>query len=562
MKYKRMALAACALLLLLSATNLSAVLTDEHPRYHQHLERPAYTPCADHGEDLLCSYLPLVLIDTGGEAIPGVPIPDADSNIENNRFTTTADGSTLLRASVSVVDHAEGNNHPADTPTLQSVIDIRVRGNSSRYFDKHSYLVKTLTDDGAASRDVAMLGMDAFDEWALHGPYLDKTLIRNYMWYNLAGEIMDYAPNVRFCEVLLNGVYQGLYVMTETVSSGADARLKLTEPSKDTVQTSYALRLDRGSGSEVKNIETFSQYALRNLQDMDIVYPGTKWLTPERAAWIAQDFSDFEKSLYSYDYDTEPYAWWEQADMSSFVDYFILNEFTCNYDAGWFSTYIYRDVRGKYKMCIWDFNSACDNYSHPVTEPQHFELQHNVWYYMLNRDEKFINAVIDRYRELRQGVLSDAYLNGYMDAVVEWLGPAVERNFSVWGYTLEKDMMYRKAVCFGDDKVAAQILVTKDVAEIKTLGRLVSGYDESLWNGVRQIVVYEGLLAEFSQNSELWEQLKKTGSAVLAECAVKDRIWGIGLSMRDPDKLDRAKWQGQNLLGYALMMVREKLRTA
>ena len=79
MKYKRMALAACALLLLLSATNLSAVLTDEHPRYHQHLERLAYTPCADHGEDLLCSHLPLVLIDTGGEAIPGVPIQSGGS---------------------------------------------------------------------------------------------------------------------------------------------------------------------------------------------------------------------------------------------------------------------------------------------------------------------------------------------------------------------------------------------------------------------------------------------------------------------------------------------------
>ena len=128
--------------------------------------------------------------------------------------------------------------------------------------------------------------------------------------------------------------------------------------------------------------------------------------------------------------------------------------------------------------------------------------------------------------------------------------------------SMEQYMMYRKSVCFGDDKVAAQILVTEDVTEIKTLGRLVSGYDESLWNGVRQIVVYEGLLAKFSQNSELWEQLKKTGNTVLAECAVKDRIWGIGLSMRDPDKLDRAKWQGQNLLGYALMMVREKLRTA
>ena len=128
--------------------------------------------------------------------------------------------------------------------------------------------------------------------------------------------------------------------------------------------------------------------------------------------------------------------------------------------------------------------------------------------------------------------------------------------------SMEQYMMYRKAVCFGDDKVAAQILVTEDVAEIKTLGRLVSGYDESLWNGVRQIVVYEGLLAKFSQNSELGGQLKKTGNTVLAECAVKDRIWGIGLSMHDSDRLDRAKWQGQNLLGYALMMVREKLRAA
>lgn len=88
---------------------------------------------------------------------------------------------------------------------------------------------------------------------------------------------------------------------------------------------------------------------------------------------------------------------------------------------------------------------------------------------------------------------------------------------------------------------------------------LLSGYDESLWNGIRQIVVYEGLFAKFTQNPDLRERLKDTGNAFLAECAVNDRIWGIGLSMRDPSRLDRAKWQGQNLLGYALMMVREKL---
>ena len=145
--------------------------------------------------------------------------------------------------------------------------------------------------------------------------------------------------------------------------------------------------------------------------------------------------------------------------------------------------------------------------------------------------------------------------NGYLS---NWYPSMFSLN-GVGFSSMEQYMMYRKAVCFGDDKVAAQILATEDVAEIKALGRLVSGYDENLWNGVRQIVVYEGLLAKFSQNSDLREQLKGTESAILAECAVKDRIWGIGLSMHDPNRLDRAKWQGQNLLGYALMMVRERL---
>ena len=126
--------------------------------------------------------------------------------------------------------------------------------------------------------------------------------------------------------------------------------------------------------------------------------------------------------------------------------------------------------------------------------------------------------------------------------------------------SMEQFMMYRKAICFGDEAVATQILSTSDVAKIKSLGRQVSNYDESMWNGIRQIVVYEGLLAKFSQNEELKTKLKATGNAVLAECAVKDHIWGIGLSMKDPDRLNKAKWNGQNLLGYALMMVRERLQ--
>ncbi|WP_434309733.1 NADAR family protein [Hominifimenecus sp. rT4P-3] len=125
--------------------------------------------------------------------------------------------------------------------------------------------------------------------------------------------------------------------------------------------------------------------------------------------------------------------------------------------------------------------------------------------------------------------------------------------------SMEQFMMYRKAVCFQDDKIAVQILNIEDTAHIKALGRLVSRYDDNYWEGIRQLIVYEGLMAKFSQNAELKEKLKATGTAVLAECAVKDRIWGIGLSMNNPDRLDQTKWQGKNLLGYTLMMVRDKL---
>lgn len=125
--------------------------------------------------------------------------------------------------------------------------------------------------------------------------------------------------------------------------------------------------------------------------------------------------------------------------------------------------------------------------------------------------------------------------------------------------SMEQYMMYKKAVYFGDKATAEKILETGDVAEIKALGRLVANYNESYWNGIRQIVVFTGLLAKFTQNDDLKAQLTATGNAVLAECAVRDTIWGIGLSMKDPNRFHAEKWRGQNLLGYALMMVRERL---
>ncbi|PWJ69908.1 hypothetical protein B0O40_2283 [Ruminococcaceae bacterium R-25] len=126
--------------------------------------------------------------------------------------------------------------------------------------------------------------------------------------------------------------------------------------------------------------------------------------------------------------------------------------------------------------------------------------------------------------------------------------------------SMEQYMMYQKAVVFKDKDIASQILKTNDVARIKDFGRQVSNYNDSVWNGMRQIVIYKGLLEKFRQNEKLKKALLDTGDDILAECAVSDKIWGIGLSMKDSNKNDIKRWKGQNLLGFALMLVRNELR--
>lgn len=133
--------------------------------------------------------------------------------------------------------------------------------------------------------------------------------------------------------------------------------------------------------------------------------------------------------------------------------------------------------------------------------------------------------------------------------------------YSVTKYCcMEQFMMEQKAKLFEDEETRKQIMDSRKPHEIKELGRKVRGFDQELWDAAKYSIVLNGNWRKFSQNRELRDFLLSTGDSILAEASPYDGIWGIGLDASDPDACNPFKWQGANLLGFALMEVRDELR--
>ncbi|ABX38389.1 conserved hypothetical protein [Delftia acidovorans SPH-1] len=139
-----------------------------------------------------------------------------------------------------------------------------------------------------------------------------------------------------------------------------------------------------------------------------------------------------------------------------------------------------------------------------------------------------------------------------------------EAGFEVEGQhypTAEHFMMAGKARLFGDEAAHAAIVRCRTPGEAKKLGRGIQGFDEAAWVAARMDIVVRANEAKFSQNPALARYLLNTGDRVLVEASPVDAIWGIGLAADDVRATDPARWQGLNLLGFALMQVRARLRS-
>ena len=388
------------------------------------------------------SHLPLVIIDTQGNSIPEAYRYDK----EQKRFVLKDENiDPYVNGKISIIDNENSINTLSDEADLTSNIKIKYRGNSSLVYEKHQYRIKLLTEDGQNNKQ-SIMGMEPNEDWIINISMIDSTLIRNYMVYNIAAKLMPFTPEVKYCEVILkdgdNYTYEGLYLMMESIKHGPGrVDIEAYDPDEHH-DVSYILRRDRYDDEDIMIEDT---YALNNNLGygyLGIKYPKQSEISEKTYDYIYNYINTLEEILYSDD-KQKFLKYNNYIDEDSFVDYFLINEYFSNYDAGNNSTYLYKDVGEKLKIGpVWDYDNAIDNVGKYILDTKSINFQGQTWFNELVKSESFCKKLKARYAKLSRGILSKEYIDNFIDETIQYLGNAKERDWKRWEHKYTEDRFY------------------------------------------------------------------------------------------------------------------------
>ena len=343
--------------------------------------------------------------------------------------------------------------------TYEGIAGIEIRGASSQMFDKKSYGLETW-DNNNEDINVSLLGMPEEEDWVLHGPYSDKSLMRNKLIYDLASDMGRYASRTRFVELIINGTFKGVYVFMEKLKRNknriAIAKLKPEENSGEDLTGGYILKIDKIAGSNVgsgyNSQNSFASkipppYAGTGEIRFLYEYPDAEEISSDQKNYIKQYVHDFEAALASDDFKDPDTGYRAYVDVESFIDFFILNEISHNVDGYRLSTFMHKDKNGKLNMGpIWDFNLAFGNADYcggGNTDTWAYRFNERCpgdfwsvpfWWYRLLEDPYFVDKLKTRWFEYRSNVLSNQAVLGRITNYEKEMQDvdAINRNFSKW----------------------------------------------------------------------------------------------------------------------------------
>ena len=398
-------------------------------------------PFLFYGQSLSVSNLPIVRFNTKTRVIQDEP---------------------KIPVQMEIFDNGPGQlNQVSSSPTISTVAGVEYRGSTSQadfYFlpgyVKKPYGIELWTDStGVKAKKMSLVQMPEESDWVLNASYNDRTFMRDFIAQSLAGKIGLLHSNAKFVELIINDEYRGVYILMEKIKQGKNrvpiSDLYPTENAGDDVTGGYLLKIDKTSGSPSTTWKSNYTSGISATQkcEFQIEYPQYGIITQQQLIYIRDYINNWEQKLMTQDMNDPKASFRDYMDVSSFVNYFILNEATRNVDGYRLSTYLYKDkesLGGKIKMGpAWDFNIAFGNADYLngwKTDGFVYKAMENdggkndywqvpFWWNKLVQDASFRKALATRWKEVRSTFLNTNSINATIDSAQVALKDPLTRNF-------------------------------------------------------------------------------------------------------------------------------------
>ncbi|MDB4144271.1 CotH kinase family protein [Flavobacteriaceae bacterium] len=299
------------------------------------------------------SNLPIMVIttDLDPETNSPIEIPDEPKVLGTMKLIFRPDGTRNYLTDITNDSFLNYNGR----------IGIELRGSSSQVLEKKSYGFTTLLADDDSNNNVSLLGFPSENDWVLNSLAYDPSMIRDYLSYQLASNMGNYAPRVKYIEVIVNDDYKGVYILTEKIKRDSDRvnlkKIKDSDNSLPEVTGGYIIKADKTTGGD--EVAWTMPNSSGWYTDFLHHYPKTENISSQQTDYIKNVFTDLETNSENTSIAN---GYPSIIDVPSFVDYMIMAEIASNPDSYQFSTFFHKDRGGKLRAGpVWDYNLSYGN---------------------------------------------------------------------------------------------------------------------------------------------------------------------------------------------------------
>lgn len=301
------------------------------------------------------SKLPIIIITTDKNPSTGIPveIPDDPKVLANMKIIYRPDGTR---------NYVTDQNNTAYL-NYNGRIGIELRGSSSQSLPKKPYGLTTLKADNISNNNVSILGMPKQNDWVLNSLDFDASLVRDFLSYELARNLGDYAAREMYCEVIVNGDYKGLYIFMEKLKVDDNriniVKMTATDNTIPNLTGGYVTKCDKTTGGDPV-AWTFNN---SNWGTVDFIHDNPKPvdITTQQSNYIYNQFVNLKTTAAAQN-SSIINGFPSVIDIPSFIDFMIINEYASNSDAYQLSTFFHKDRNGKLRAGpVWDFNLTFGN---------------------------------------------------------------------------------------------------------------------------------------------------------------------------------------------------------